>query len=98
MGAIVLPVLLALFVLIYYFYTRNSTKIEKQFVGEFDGDFDPADLAAPSPLPVQNAEGSLSISDVSADAAPPPPQSFSIDDSEPSADTMPEPEDDNKIV
>lgn len=89
-SAIIVPVVLALLVIIYYCFTRNSTQQDSKINAEYDG----AEDAASYP-PVRAMEGSLSMSDIpmpSPTAASPPPESFSIDETP--VDTS----SDNKIV
>lgn len=80
--AVIVPVVLALLTLIYYFFTRKSKNQGSKFV------IDDAENEG-APVPVQAMEGSLSMSDIPMQSPPssPPPESFSIDDSEPPVDS-----------
>lgn len=72
------PVVLAILVLIYYFYTRTSSQKELNMDNGLSGD----ERTRPSP-PVATMEGSLSMADVpmstSTPTPTPPPESFSND-------------------
>lgn len=96
--AVIVPVTLALLTIIYYFYTRNSTSKDNKFVANPDG----TENEGPH-VPVENMEGSLSMSDIPIDSMggslslseiEPPPESFSLDEDETLVDVDP----DHKIV
>jgi len=78
--AIVVPIVLAVLVFIYYFFTRRSTQQDTKINSELDG----SENFAPPPQ-VQAMEGSMSMSDIpitspTAATSMPPPESFSNDE------------------
>mmetsp|Transcript_16787 Transcript_16787/g.38782 ORF Transcript_16787/g.38782 Transcript_16787/m.38782 type:complete len:811 (+) Transcript_16787:89-2521(+) len=90
--AVIVPVVLALLTVGWYFVSRNSTKEENKNAGEPD-----ANESEKRDLPIQAMEGSLSMADVvltPSAAASPPAESFSIGEDENPVETNLE----NKIV
>lgn len=80
--AVLVPVVLALLTLIYYFFFYGRPKqLDSKILAEPDGT-----VNGGRPLPVENMEGSLSMSDIPIQSprspVPPPAESFSIDEEE----------------
>jgi hypothetical protein len=84
--AVAVPVAIAFFVAVYYFFTRKTNLEQNDKMN--------AELEAESEAPIQNMEGSLSMSDVSAtpSSPPAPPSSSFMIDSPIAADP------ENKVV
>lgn len=83
-SAIVVPILLAFLVLVYYLLTRGGT-LKEDANKDFFADSDPFVSPAGDDLRRPPMEGSLSMADVPAQSSPagassPPPESFSIDE------------------